>query len=111
MQDISFNKNSKWFELGESLAVLYVNASWSSQAASSSVSDSVSSLHGGAWAVGRPVSVHCLVMHGFVCVSTYVSGNWASVASVACGHDGVSAAALAWLQGVMVHLCMAMNKR
>ena len=64
LQDISFNRSSSWLEHELGIVVLYVNASWSSLAASSSMSDSVSSLLAGAWAMGRTVSEARLVVFG-----------------------------------------------
>ena len=96
-------------EYGVGFVVLYVNASWSSHAANSSVSDSVNSLRAGAWAMGRPVSESWLVVLGFACVSTCVSGRWAKVANVS-GHECVTAAAL-WSKVVGVQFCMAKVNR
>ena len=62
LQDISFNRSSSWLEHELGIVVPYVNASWSSLAASSSMSDSVSSLLVGAWAMGRTVSEVRLVV-------------------------------------------------
>ena len=41
LHDISFSRSSSWLEHGFGIVVLYVNASWISHAAISSVSDSV----------------------------------------------------------------------
>ena len=106
LQDISFSRSSPWLEHGLGIVVLYVNASWNSLAASSSMSDSVSSLLAGAWAMGRTVSEAKLVVFGFACVSTCVPGRWVKVDVTMCGHKCVTSAALR--SGVVVvQFCMA----
>ena len=70
LQDILFKRSSSWLEHGLGIVVPYVNASWNSLAASSSMSDYVSSLLAGAWAMGRTVSEAKLEVFGFACVST-----------------------------------------
>ena len=106
LQDISFSRSSSWLEHGLGIVVLYVNASWSSLAASSSISDSVSSLLAGAWAMGRTVSDAKLVVFGFARVSIRVSGRLAKVAETMCGHKCDTSAAL-WSRVVGVQFCMA----
>ena len=60
--------------------------------------------------MGRPVSESRLVVFGFACVSTCVSGRLAKVAATMCGHKGVTVAAL-WSGVVGVQFCMAKVNR
>ena len=85
------------------IVVLYSNSLWSSLAAKSSVSDSVSSVCG--WASGRAASGTGLVLLLALC--------WL-VAAATCG-CGCSALVTLWLEAIVVKFCIvrggaALNK-
>ena len=94
MLDNSFSRSFPWLGRSFGIVVLYSNSLWSSLAAKSSVSGSVSSVCG--WVGGRAASGTGLML--------LLALNW-FVAAATCG-CGCSALATLWLDAIVVKFCI-----